>query len=146
MWNFLDGIPNYWTSQTGRPLYSVLESDHRSTETVPSSSGAEPVSAARAELASRRSCLQVSGSKRVLQTGYLDRFFFVIFCSRSSKFWTKEKRVHVPMAWRILKLRMEETAPDTEHISECSDEWVMGSLHEVIVRCGNWTGASRFHC
>ena len=71
-----------------------------------------PGLAARAEPASRRPCLQVSGSKRALQTGYSDRFFFVIFCSRSSKFWIKGKRVPVPTAWRILRLRMEETAPD----------------------------------
>lgn len=43
-------------------------------------------SAARAEPASRRPCSQVLGLKRVLQTGYPDRFFFVIFCSCSSRF------------------------------------------------------------
>ena len=92
------GIPNYWTAQTGRPVYSVLESDHRSTETVPSSRARGPGSAVRAEPTSHRPCLQVSGSKRVLQTGYPDRFLFVIFRSRPIKFWTKEKRVPVPTA------------------------------------------------
>jgi len=81
-----------------------------------------PGSAARAEPAARRPCLQVSGSKRVLQTGYPDRFLLVIFCSRPIKYWTKERRVPVPTAWRILRLRMEETALDTEYISECSEE------------------------
>jgi hypothetical protein len=71
-------------------------------------------------------------------------FFFVIFCSRSGKFSIKGKMVLVPTAWRILRMRMEAMAPDTDCISECSEERVMGSLQEVIVRCGNWTGASRF--
>jgi hypothetical protein len=37
-----------------------------------------PGLAARAEPASRRPCLQVLGSKRVMQTGYPARFFFVL--------------------------------------------------------------------